>query len=242
MVIIVTGTISPSKDVMNLVLTDYKDRFEQYILCLRKMIEAKPAAKIVFCDNSGFGTDDFAEILRLAKERNVEMEVLSFEGDSAAVLKHGKGYGEGEIMKYVLENSKLAENDDYLIKITGRLIVDNIADIVKKVDRRRIYFNIPNIHRKDIYDTRLYAMPISVFKGYFIEEYCKVDDDRGYILECVYRDAVLSNKLTSHNFPCYPRIVGQSGSGGGRYEYTEWKSRIRDALSILNFYGRVCKK
>ncbi len=242
MVIVVTGTVAPGKNIGQLALRNYKDRLDQYISGLKKTIEAKPDANIVFCDNSGYGTESFAELIDLANANNINLEVMSFCGDIGAGARHGKGYGEGEIMKDVLENSKLARNDDYLIKITGRLIVNNIADIVKKVDRRRIYFNIPNIHRKDIYDTRLYAMPISVFKGYFIEEYCKVDDDRGYILECVYRDAVLSNKLTSHNFPCYPRIVGQSGSGGGRYEYTEWKSRIRDALSRLNFYGRVCKK
>ena len=166
MVIIITGTIVPEKHIGQLALRDHKSRLEQYILALKKLIEAKPDAKMIFCDNSGFGTDAFANLHRLAQGNGVQLEVLSFKGDNESVVRHGKGYGEGEIMKYVLSNSILAKKDDYLIKITGRLIVDNMPHIVKKVDKTRIYFNIPNIHRRDIYDTRLYAMPVNVFKKY----------------------------------------------------------------------------
>lgn len=239
MIIVVTGTIAPGKDVGQLVLRNHRDRLDQYISGLEKIIEAKPEAKIVFCENSGYGTEAFDELLELAKVNNIDLEIMSFEGDSEAVASFGKGYGEGEIMKHVFENSSLAGNDDYFIKITGRLMVDNIADIVKNVDKEKIYFNNPNIHRKDIYDTRLYAMPISIFKRFFLEEYKKVDDENGYYLECVYRDVILKNKLPSHNFPRYPRIVGQSGSGGIKYEYTEWKSKIRDVLSFFNVYGKI---
>ena len=42
------------------------------------------------------------------------------------------------------------------------------------------------------------------------------------------------------NFEIYPGetygLVGESGSGGLSYEYTEWKCKIRDVLSQINFY------
>ena len=239
MIIIITGTISPNDNIKDLNLRNVEERLEQYKNALEKTIDLLPGGKIVFCDNSGYDTTALNYLIELADKNNVQLELLSFKGDTQNVVIHGKGYGEGEIVKYVLENSKLAANENYMVKITGRLVVDNIAEIVGRLKNDRVYFNIPNIHRRDIYDTRLYAMPISMFKQYFYEKYKEVDDGKGYILECVYRDIILSNQLPSRNFPLYPRIVGQSGSGGIKYEYTEWKSKIRDLLSFFNVYGKV---
>jgi hypothetical protein len=239
MIIVVTGTIAPGRDAKYLTIRDSQERLDQYLSALQKLIHARPDAKIVFCENSGFGTEAFDELKELSDKNDMRFEALSFQGDSAAVASHGKGFGEGEIVRYVLDNSELAKGEDYMIKITGRLVVDNIANIVRKVKRNQIYFNIPNIHRRDIFDTRLYAMPIEAFRKYFIDEYQNVNDDGGYYLELVYKDVIHRNGLSTRNFPCYPRIVGRSGSGGITYEYTEWKSKIRDFLSLFNIYGRA---
>ena len=239
MIIIVTGTIAPGQDVKQLVIRNSIDRLGQYLSELEKLINKKPDAGIVFCENSGFGTDAFAETVELAKRNGIDMEVLSFQGNSEAVASKGKGFGEGEIVKYVLENSKLVHNENYMIKITGRLAVENISDIVSKIKKDCVYFNIPNIHRRDFYHTRLYAMPISVFKKFFIDEYRNVNDDAGYYLEYAYTDVIKRNKLAVRNFPRYPRIVGKSGSGGIVYEYTEWKSIIKDVLSLFNVYAQL---
>lgn len=239
MVIIITAAIAPKSSVKQLVLRDPKERLNQYISALEHMIDKRPDAKLVFCDNSGFGIEAFEDVKRKALDNNMELEVLSFTGDSEKAAQHGKGYGEGEIVKYALENSKLIAGEDYMIKVTGRLKVDNIAAIVRRVRRNRVYFNVPNIHRTDIFDTRIYAMPIDVFKDYFMDYYQKVDDEGGYYLEHAYTDAILENHIKTSNFPRYPRIIGSSGSGGARYEYTEWKCKIRDVLSLWNVYGRV---
>ena len=239
MIIIITGTISPNDNIRDLNLRNVEERLGQYKNALEKTIDLLPGGKIVFCDNSGYDMSQLQYLYEAANKNNVCLELVSFQGDTKNVALHGKGYGEGEIVKYVLANSKLATNENYMVKITGRLVVDNIAEIVGRIKTDMAYFNIPNIHRRDIYDTRLYAMPISVFKQYFLEKYKEVEDDKGYILECVYRDIILSNRLPSRNFPLYPRIVGQSGSGGIKYEYTEWKSKIRDLLSFFNVYGKV---
>ncbi len=239
MVIIVSGAIAPDPGVRQLTIRDNSIRLAQYKNSLEKLILAKTDAKIVFCDNSGYGTEAFESLNELARQQGVQFETLSFKGDNRAVIAHGKGYGEGEIIKFVLANSKLAAGEEYMVKMTGRLVVDNIADIVRNLKTDRVYFNVPNIHRRDIYDTRLYAMSIKIFNSFFIDEYKKVDDDGGYILENVYTDVIRNNHLKVRNFPRYPRIVGQSGSGGIAYEYTEWKCKIRDILGVLNLYGRV---
>lgn len=241
MVIIVTATIAPESNMQQLVLKDKEQRLKQYKSALNSLIDAKPDAKIVFCDNSGFGTDGFEEEISCAKKKGIQLEILSFWGNSDAVIRHGKGYGEGEIIRHVLSESRLICDERYMMKITGRLRVDNIANLVSKVNQNRVYFNIPNIHRKDLFDTRLYAMPVKTYREYFETAYKRVDDDHGYYLEHAFTDAIFANGLKVCNFPCYPRIVGESGSGGAQYTYTEWKSRVRDILSVFNVYGQVRK-
>ena len=241
MVIIVTATIAPKANMHQLVLKDKDQRLQQYKNALNSIMDARPDAKIVFCDNSGFGTDGFEEEKADAKDKGIQLEILSFPGDSDAVIRQGKGYGEGEIISHVLSESKLMRNEQYLIKITGRLRVDNIADLVSRVNQDRVYFNIPNIHKKDLFDTRIYAMPVKTYKEYFETAYKKVDDNQGYYIEHAFTDVIFENKLKVRNFPRYPRIVGESGSGGAQYTYTEWKSKIRDILSVFNVYGQVRK-
>lgn len=242
MVIIVTGTIAPSNNVGQLTLVDSDQRLKQYINSLNIIVEQRPDASIIFCDNSGYGLGAFDELKKKAESRNIPIELFSFKGDDSNVIKYGKGYGEGEILKYVFKNSKLIERDDYIVKITGRLVIDNICDILKRIDKNCIYFNVPNIHRRDMYDTRFYAMPKAIFEKYFIDEYPKVNDEKGYYLEVLYTDIVIGNSLKAKNFPRYPRIVGISGTGGITYSYTEWKTKIKDVLSMINVYGRIKKQ
>jgi hypothetical protein len=243
MVIVVTGTIAPDAKVGQLKIRDSSERLAQYKSGLERLLASGIGAgtKVVFCDNSGFGTEEFEDLKAVAGANKVEFEAVSFAGDKEAVAAHGKGYGEGEIVDYVLDNSRLAHGEKYLIKITGRLLVDNIADIARRVREDRVYFNVPNIHRRDMYDTRLYAMPVSLYREVFSEAAGKVDDGAEYFLEYAFTDAVLDNNISVKNFPKYPRIKGVSGSGGNSYDYTEWKCKIRDFLSIFNIYSKIRK-
>lgn len=265
MVLIITGTIEPVKQD-KLVVQDTKVRLEQYLACIRSYIEQDGIQKIVFCDNSNY---ENAELLRIkdnlqlhAQKNRKKLEWLSFQGDSAAVQTYGKGYGEGEIMEYVMAHSELMKSEDYFVKVTGRLVVDNLGQIAKVLDIRNkkssntknvakitnstsrnklplCYINIPNRTRRDIYDTRIYAMPKELFQTYFQKVYKKVNDGQGYFLEHVYKDVIQTNKIASKNFPLYPRIRGISGSSGGEYVYTEWKCKIKDLQSKCNYFGSI---
>ncbi len=239
MFILITGTIAPDQSLRQLTIKDTGKRLQQYLDALEKTILALPGGKIVFCENSGYGTEAFEQVKELAEKSGTSFEALSFKGNTSEVVKHGKGYGEGETVEYVLNNSKLAAGEDFFIKLTGRLVVDNIGAISRLVKRDTVYFNIPNIHRREFYDTRLYGMPVKTFREHFLNRYKDVNDDAGMILETVYTDSTVRNSLKVRNFPRYPRIVGLSGSSGISYDYTEWKCRIRDVLSAFNVYGKV---
>lgn len=233
---IITGTICPDKEVGQLVLKDTIERLKQYEESIEFFINSKAFNKLIFCDNSNYDIKRLEYLEKHAEVNGIELELLSFKGDAQGVKFHGKGYGEGEIMKYIVNHSKLLKNENFFVKITGRLKIDNIKEITEKLDPSKIYFNIPNRNRRDMYDTRMYGMPLSYFKKYFADAYHKVNDPKGIFLEYVYTDVVLENSFEVTNFPRYPRIVGISGSSGTVYGYTEWKCKIKDLLSGFNYY------
>lgn len=236
MVAIITGTISPDRRMNQLAVTDTEERLKQYTDALEFLISEKVFSKIVFCDNSAYAVEQLQFLEDLAAGNGIRLELLSFQGDSAQCVRHGKGYGEGEILEYVFSNSELLRNESFFVKITGRLKVVNIREICRRLKTDKIYFNIPNRTIREYYDTRIYAMPVEIFRQFFLSAYSRVWDDRGIYLEKVYTRVLLQNRLTVSNFPQYPRITGIGGSTGLKYEYTEWKCKIKDLVSLLGGY------
>lgn len=238
---IITGTIKPTKGIGQTVIVNIEERMQAYEQCIRFYIESQAFDKLVFCDNSNTKLKSEDNLQKLAEKCHVELELLYFLGDQEGVLAHGKGYGEGQILEYVMSNSRLLNEDDYFIKITGRLQINNIASICSKINTKKLYFNIPNHTNRSMYDTRMYGMGKCLFLTHFLNAYHAVMDEQGYYLEHVYTDVIKSNKLRVSNFPIYPRIMGISGSTGQVYGYAEWKAKIKDLLSKLQFYSKVRK-
>lgn len=236
MLAIITGTVSPCPQMSHLVLRDEEERLKQYEDSIESMLCSRAFSGVVFCENSNYGTEKMSYLVKIAEENGVELELLSFQGNEEKACIHGKGYGEGEIMDYVFSHSKLLETESFFIKITGRLTIDNVKAIVSRMKPQRTYFNIPNRTIRNIYDTRIYGMSIKQFKDYFLDSYDQVMDDRGIFLETVYTHILQEYGIKVYNFPRYPRIMGVSGSGGLVYTYTEWKCKIKDLLSVMNFY------
>lgn len=236
MLAVITGTIRPGGQVGKLVLKDETERLKQYVEALQFTIRSKAFSKIVFCENSGSSMGKFDDLQAEALQNEVEFEMLSFEGNTEKVSLHGKGYGEGEIMDYVFENSRLLQGEPYFVKITGRLKIVNIKDICERINVGKCYFNIPNRTIRDYYDTKLYAMPTIVFREHFRKAYEEVWDDKGIYLEKVYTRILFEQKIKVYNFAKYPRVIGVSGSTGLDYGYTEWKCGIKDLISKAGGY------
>lgn len=250
MVLLVTGAITPAQNISKTQLNDTEIRKEQYLSALKKCIDeakkyneatvnqnrASSIMSIVYCDNSNPNSIIFKELTEYAKHANVMFEVLTFYGNNEKVAEKGKGFGEGEITRYAVNNSKLLKEDELLIKLTGRLVIDNLASLAKKLTNNKCYFNIPNHTRRDICDTRLYAMSVACYKEYFISAYEKVDDNAGYYLEHAFMDVIKASGLQTYNFPEYPLYVGMSGTAASNYTYVKWKSELKNVLSFFQFY------
>lgn len=236
MLAIITGTIRPPLQMSQLTLRNEGERFKQYEEGICSLINSKAFSEIVFCENSGYGTERLSHLTDIAEAGHIKLELLSFQGNTKEVCIHGKGYGEGEIMAYVFAHSEIVREAAYFVKITGRLKVDNIHALAGRLRQAKTYFNIPNRTIRDFYDTRIYAMPTEQFRKFFLNVYEQVMDDQGIFLEHVYTKILKTHQIKVTNFPRYPRIVGTSGTGGIDYSYTEWKCKIRDVLGRMNLY------
>jgi len=236
MLLILTGTICPAKETEFLALRDEGERLRQYEESIRFFLNTKTFQKIIFCENSNYGAQKLSYLKEEAKGQNTLLEILSFQGDNRQTRLCGKGFGEGEIMKYVFENSRILSGEASFVKVTGRLKVDNIGEIVSKIKEGQCYFNIPNRTHREMYDTKIYVMPSELFRRLFLNAYDKVMDSEGIYLEKVYTAIIREHGIKVKNFPRFPRVTGVSASTGADYVYTEWKCKIKDILSWFQFY------
>jgi hypothetical protein len=156
---------------------------------------------------------------------------LFFHGSKTEIQKFGKGYGEGEIMKYVLKNSNLFyENEISFLKITGRLKVMNLDSILNKIESNLNYFNFVNLNPfvdlKKV-DTRFYQCTKNDFVINFSDCFYDVNDNEGIFLEHVYYNRLISNRIAFHCFNILPNFLGYSGSTGQQYKFSTINFLIR---------------
>lgn len=225
--LIITGTIFPAKDIYMLAVKDPYERREQYRKCIRFFIEQSKVRNIVFCENSGASIDE--ELLELSRVYGKKFEWLSFSGDSMQVAEKGKGFGEGEIMNYALSHSAILKKCNYIIKVTGRLIVYNINFLLRIAKINENYFKIEA--EKNI-DTRFYMIDKQVYINNLQYAFLRVDDRNDYYLENSFYDSVYK-KIKYCEFPIALDIGGISGSTGIVYRHSLFKAIFKTVYQWL---------
>lgn len=229
-VILITGCISPSSNIYMLAIKDSNERRRQYIDSIYYYIEKSKVRKIVYCDNSNAKPDE--KLFEDAKKHGKELEWISFQGDEEKTISKGKGYGEAEIVKYAMEHSVLLRNSEYFIKITGRLKVRNLNFFVRTAKISNIYFCPVRTLTNQLYiNTRIYMMPISVYKKYFWNSGDYVFDAEDIYLEHAFGKCIISGNVNYKKFPYLPRIDGISGSTGRNYS-SNIRLYIKECLKL----------
>lgn len=240
-VLLITATILP-QDKRFLMIKEPKQRLQQYLDCLSFFIVKTDVSRIVLCDNSNY---DFPCDMMgaLAERYGKKLEIIQFTGNTKKIAVQGKGYGEGELIKYALNHSVLLRKAEYFIKVTGRLKVLNINQIIKKMDITKIYINkeIRNFRKygkQKSMNTVLYGIPRKIYLSTFADVYIDVCDKKGIYLEHVFYDRIVKNKLTVYNIPHFPVINGVSGSLGSRYQESIGRERcLYELLSRLFLFN-----
>ena len=127
-VILLTSCVNPNGMPLT-ALSDINDRKQQYLDALRFYVN-NTSLPIVYVDNSNVNIKEYNVFSNIAEDR---LELLSFDGNHDK--EHGKGFGELEIIDFAINHSRIINNNKNvsLIKITGRLIIVNVATILKQL-------------------------------------------------------------------------------------------------------------
>lgn len=213
------------------VLMDPAERARQYMDAIGFYIRETPMTKIVVGDNSGYCYPD--SLIGLAASYGKELELHSFRGDNALVEKYGKGYGEGEIMEFLLSNSRLLGKATGFMKVTGRLRLVNIGKMLPQMNEKVNYFmpvyldrlRVPEKARRCV-ELRVYYATTTFFRNVLLQAYKDTRDDEVYFLEHAYYAAIARSGIKPRRFKILPEIVGISGSNG-------WSFRERTPLEKL---------
>ena len=192
---------------------DPEARKQDYLSAFRFWISLNCDADIVFCENSNADLSSFREVVARYSGKTA-VRLLSFAGNDGAQMK-GKGYGEIEMLRYAFDVIPELKNYRYVLKVSGRYLVKNGADIVDQIGRMSADL-ICDIHTNLTYaDTRTVAFKPHVVQSHLIPYQNELDETRGVIIEhlmarCLHRTLLAGGSWAP--FPCTPVCDGISGS------------------------------
>ena len=129
--VFLTATIAPPQAAVTrndpqVRLRDYLDSLEFYVSMPTAVVD-----RILFVDNSGSDLTPIEQFVR-ARAADKVIELISFEGNDHAV-SYGKAYGEFKLMDFGIKHTSLLTESDHFWKVTGRLRVLNLADVISAV-------------------------------------------------------------------------------------------------------------
>jgi hypothetical protein len=231
--------LSSSVQVMDksVLLQNPSERIRYTLESIENWLQISPNIRLIICDGSNY---DFSGILANKYPKHIQnghIECLYFMNDLEKVALFGKGFGEGEIIQYTLEHSKLLQADDFFCKCTGKLWVDNFLDCLSEWNGRflcQAYFANVFSWKKtsfDYIDTRFYLADKVFYKKYFSQLHLKVGGHYQCSIEDVFKQTILENQLTGSLFKCLPLVRGVGG-GSGKYYKSNFIRRNKDRLRL----------
>jgi len=226
------------------VLVDPEEREKQYHDSISFFIKESPLTKIIICDNSGYHYPE--SFYDLAGSHNKEIELLSFQGNVELIANLGKGYGEGEIMQFVLSNSKLIRQVEGFLKVTGRLKLVNVTELLRKCNHWENYFipvsllrprfMVPKAARSCV-DIRVYYTTNVFFREVLLNAYTEVRERNTFFLEHAYHRAMEISSIKVKCFSTAPEITGMSGSNGWMFKERGLLKKM--LIRFVSFWGYI---
>lgn len=217
-------------------LKDEAARLRHAIESIEEWLRIDPRISIVVCDGSNY---DMQPVLD-EKFPQATIEFLSFQNNQHLVQLHGRGYGEGEIVRHAIEHSTLIRKAGCFAKCTSKLWVKNFNDCKRWWNGNflchGVFKNVFLPHRPTIFkyiDTRFYIASISFYQRFFLDAHQAIRTADGHGLEECFH-SILQNQGLNHVLLPVPPII--EGVGGGTASYYRnsmkriWKERLQIAL------------
>jgi hypothetical protein len=161
--------------------------------------------------------------------------------DAGQVKLRGKGFGEGEIIRYALNYSSCLKGSEWFAKCTAKLWVDNFQECIKEWNGRflcKAYFSNVFSFKKtslEYIDTRFYIADKSFYAAHFSDAHLNLVVDSGAGIEEKFLDIVDKKDLKKILFRTSP-VVSGVGGGSGRYYNTSTIRRIKEVFRLKLVY------
>ncbi len=210
------------------------DRESDYYNAL--VFYAKLGIPIFFCENSMYHSE---KISKFCDENSNCIELISFLSKESYL---GKSHGEKEIFDFAHKNSKTIKNSEFVVKLTGRLIVENIAKIIQNLMKKDFMVSANISRNLSFSDSRFFVYKKEFYLDYFEPMLKKfLSDERRFYFEfCLARG--IHNLMAHQNgfilLPFYPKYIGRNGTTDKKYKKAfikEIKYRIYTRIKIYFF-------
>lgn len=213
-----------------LVIRQEDVRLQHYLCALVAWSRTKNVQRIVLAENSN--TDfDFSNVIRHMERAGKEIEVLVFDGNKEAE-RLGKGFGEGEILEYVYNNSILLRRNTAFYKVTGRLFVSNFDDVSRCTSSADAFHaKFSKRGKPPKISTTFFKCSLALFGTRLVDAYRQVDEHNGVFIEHVYFNQLRAVDLP--DFGAVPALVGQQASTGKIYDAYD-EDVIAEATSLAD--------
>jgi hypothetical protein len=204
---------------------------------IERWLEICPNGKFVLCDGSGF---NFTSLIA-ENFKNANIECLFFFNDPNLIHKHGKGYGEGEIIRYALKNSGYLRQSTWFAKCTAKLWVENFQQCVSQWNGKflcKAYFSDVFSFKKtsmEYIDTRFYLAEQSFYMKYLSDAHLNIDIEGGQGIEEKFLEVMNLRgfkKILFRNSP----VVSGVGGGSGKYYNTSIIRCVKEAIRLKLVY------
>lgn len=234
-VLLLTGTIDSSLFLnTGNQITDIQERLNQYNGAISYYINHSPFNKIVFAENSGYPIDVERFSLE-AKSVGKTFEYLFCPVDRFKVIDRGKSYGEFMLLKTAFQTSSIIHSEDIVLKITGRLILENVDQLYKAgyiTNRFLVYKS------KMWCFTNIFQISAETFKNLFCSYEIYVNEKNGNDIERVFFRILKENKrlINPGSFSAWPSLLGKQGATLQNYKKSFIEMKIRNVLAFFNVF------
>ncbi len=214
-------------------------RIKYTLESIEEWLLQKPALRIVICDGSGF---DFSSLIKSTFPM-ANIECLSFVNDSMQIARHGKGFGEGEIICYAIRHSKLLQESEVFMKCTAKLWAANLQQCLSQWNRYFLcsaYFeNVFSFKKTKIMflDTRFYIIRKDAYIRHFLDAHLSLGNDPKKSIENSFLEIMMNESMEGILFSTPPIICGMGGGSGKYYKQGVMriiKDRLRSRIAKYN--------
>lgn len=180
---------------------------------------AQGIEQIVLADATGTNLLTEDEAARI-DETQTRVEQINYRQSGEDVISKGKGYGEGKLIEYAIDNSELLARSEYFFKCTGKLYVRNfpaIAAVVKTNNISNLFWRFmgDGTWTQDWADCRFYYTSKSFARSHQLPAYFESNDNAGRVCEYNIHEMLDRNVKISRGHR--PLITGYAGVTGEPY-------------------------